>query len=536
MTDDVTDVEQARNEAVTTLLQVEAVSKRYDATQALDCVDFDVRAGEIHALLGENGAGKSTLVRIMSGAVQPDEGVLRWSGDETSLNSPGVALKVGIAVVHQELALMPHLTVAENLYLNMIPTAGGRIGEAVGIVSRRRLYSRAAEFLRSIDFELDPRSLVGSLNQSQRQLVEIARALAQQARLILLDEPTSSLPPHERQDLANRLRSLRDHGIGIVLVTHLLGEAHELADRITVLRDGRRVGTVSSDEIDIQKLIELMTGRSEGSIFPEHDGRRSDERVPRLELRHLASYPSVKDVSFAVFAGEIVGLAGLVGAGRTGVLETIFGRRTRADGDILVDGRPVNYRSPLTAIEAGVAFIPEDRQTDGLFPEQSIRANVVIAAAQAKRGAKVTRLGRLVVSPRLARQVAAKLITALQIRTPSSELAARTLSGGNQQKVVLARWLAMEPSIVLADDPTRGVSIGSKIEIYQLLRDLARRGAAIVVVSSEFEELVGMCDRVIIVDQGANVAKLDLTRTTDFGADDLLHLVLSSTTVQAEAS
>ena len=511
------------------LLQLDGVSKRYEATQAVDRVDFDVRAGEIHALLGENGAGKSTLVRIMSGAVQPDTGSIAWMGEETTLNSPAHAQRLGMAVVHQELALMPHLTVAENLYISGLPTIGGALGRRLGLVARRRLYSQAATFLASLGFELDERVVVGTLSQSQRQLVEIARALAQQAKLILLDEPTSSLPPHERHELAERIRNLRSRGIGIVLVTHLLGEAHDLADRITVLRDGRRVSTTRSDQIELHDLIALMTGKSEGDIFPNQAEAVTEQRIPRLELRHLESDPSLKDVSLAIYPGEIVGLAGLVGSGRTGILETIFGLRPRTAGEVLVDDRPVRYASPLDAIEDGVAFIPEDRQADGLFPQQSVRTNVTVAAAQARRGAKVTRLGRLILSPALARSITSKLIDALRIRTPSSELPVRGLSGGNQQKVVLARWLAMEPSIILADDPTRGVSIGSKIEIYRLLYDLAKRGSAILVVSSEFEELIGMCQRIVVIHGGRNVAEYDMQAPgTDLDANALLHVVLSS--------
>jgi ribose transport system ATP-binding protein len=511
------------------LFEAVAVSKRYDATQALDGVDFAVRPGEIHALLGENGAGKSTLVGVMSGAVQPDAGALRWNGEEVTFRSPGDAIAAGVAVVHQELALMPHLTVAENIFISEFSTAN-RERRGFGLVNRREIRRRAAEVIDRLGFKLAPGAVVLDLNQSQRQLVEIARALVHEARLILLDEPTSSLPPHERHELAERLAELRNQGLAIVLVTHLLAEAHAMSDTVTVLRDGRRVGTKPTEEVDVDQLVSMMTGKAQGTVFPDTGAAPAADQVPRLEVRRLASEPSVKDVTFSVAPGEILGLAGLVGSGRTGTLETIFGARTRTRGEVLVDGKPVGQHSVLGAIEQGMAFIPEDRQSDGLLADQSVLTNIAVTAVQAQRGRRVTRFGGRLLSRSLIRDVGRDLIDQVKIKVADPRRPVHTLSGGNQQKVILARWLAMKPAIVLADDPTRGVSIGSKIEIYKLLRALADGGSSIVLVSSEFEELTGIANRIIIMNGGRTVSTIGSAALANLDADGLLYLVLSSRT------
>jgi ABC-type sugar transport system ATPase subunit len=454
--------------------------------------------------------------------------VLRWDASEIVISSPADALKLGIAVVHQELALMSHRTAAENIYITSLPTVAGTIGRALGLLDRRALYRRAHEFLRVLDFPIDPDAVVGSLNQAQRQLVEIARALAQDARLLILDEPTSALPPNERRDLAVRVRGLRDRGIAIVLVTHLLTEAHELADRVTVLRDGRNVGTRRPAEVAIQQLISMMTGKLAEEIFATRSVRLDESQTPCLEVRGVESLPSVKSVSFAVYPREIVGLAGLMGSGRTETLETIFGVRRASSGEIRVNGERLVAHSPHKAIEKGLAFIPEDRQEEGLLPEQSVRVNIAIAASQARRGESVMWGNSPVVSMARLRQVAQRFIGELDIRVTDPALPVRTLSGGNQQKVILARWLAMRPTLILADEPTRGVSIGSKAEIYRLLRTLADGGAGVVLVSSEFEELIGLCNRIIIMRKGETIADIDCQARKDLDADALLHLVLSA--------
>jgi ABC-type sugar transport system ATPase subunit len=511
------------------LFEAVAVSKRYEATQALDGVDFAVRPGEIHALLGENGAGKSTLVGVMGGAVQPDSGALRWGGEEVIFRSPGDAIAAGVVVVHQELALMPHLTVAENIFISEFSTAN-RERRGFGIVNRREIRRRATEVLDQLGFKLSPGAVVNDLNQSQRQLVEIARALVHDARLILLDEPTSSLPPHERHELADRLAELRNQGLAIVLVTHLLAEAHAMSDSVTVLRDGRKVDTKPTEEVDVNQLVSMMTGKEQGTVFPDTGAVPAEDQVPRLEVRGLASEPSVKDVTFSVGPGEIVGLAGLVGSGRTGTLETIFGARARTRGEVLVDGKPLGQHSILRAIEHGLAFIPEDRQSDGLLAEQSVLTNITVTAVQTPRGVRVTRFGGRLLSRSLIRKVGLALIEQVKIKVDDPRRPVHTLSGGNQQKVILARWLAMKPAIVLADDPTRGVSIGSKIEIYKLIRALADGGSSIVLVSSEFEELTGIANRIIVMRDGRSISTIGSAAIAKLDADGLLYLVLSSRT------
>jgi ribose transport system ATP-binding protein len=504
------------------VLKIAGVRKEFSGTQALVDVDLEVRTGEIHALLGENGAGKSTLVKIIGGVLDPDDGQMWVSGAETSLRSPADALAEGITVVHQELSLMPNLTVGENLCMNHIPVGRGPLLGKLGIVDQkeiRRQTQRAGEMLGTRFVPGDP---VSSLSPARRQLVEIGRALLGSTRLLLLDEPTSSLPPDGRQELFARLKELRNQGIGIVLVTHALEEALEQADRVTVLRDGRKVGTRICHETGVHEIIEMMTGREAGSVFPETDSE-TKSGTPRLCVNSLAGPPRVSDVSFEVHPGEILGLAGLVGSGRTETLKMIFGAMKAQSGAIEIDGAPVHFRSPSAAIAAGIAYVPEDRQAEGLFPDHSVLTNLTIAAVnQRENGAKLRR------GPFLDRRQAGKLgrelVNKLRVKTASVTAPIASLSGGNQQKAILARWLAVRPRVVLADEPTRGVSVGSKVEIYRLLRELTASNAAVVVVSSEFEELVGLCDRVVLMKSGRTVSSRS---TAGLDADALLHLVLS---------
>jgi len=504
-------------------LEGRGLCKAFGSTQALVNVDFGVRHGEIHALLGENGAGKSTLVRILTGALKPDEGTLLLEGDPLTLHSPQDALAQGIVAVHQELSLMPNLTVTENVCLTSVPVYRWWPARLIGVKDGREMHRRATAAARLLDLDLwDAR--VEDLSPARRQLVEIIRALAQSASVVLLDEPTSSLPPGERRIVFERLDRLRAQNVGVVFITHLLEEALDIADRITVLRDGRNVGTRQAADTNMDQLVELMTGRPAGAVFPRRIAA-SDVGASRLEVKGLASPPEVNDVSFSVQPGEIIGLAGLVGSGRTESLKTLFGLRDLGSGEIWLDGGLTHISSPRDAIRKGIAYIPEDRYEEGLFADDSIERNICIAAVNTARGERVTRARGRVIDGRRVRSVARGLADELQIKRDSLRSPISSLSGGNQQKAVLARWLAVRPSVILADEPTRGVAISSKIEIYRLLRQLAAEGVAVVFVSSEFEELVGLCSRVVLLRNGCTVGE---TSTMDLDADSLLNLLFTT--------
>jgi ribose transport system ATP-binding protein len=490
-------------------------------TRALDSVDVTVARGEIHALLGENGAGKSTLVKILSGTVKPDSGVIELEGEAIE-PSPKLSSRRGIVVVHQELSLLPNLSVAENILINDIPRRSGGAAAAAGIIDRRRLLTRAKASLALMALDIDPRTKVASLGPAERQLVEITRALALSPKVILLDEPTSSLPPDQRGALFQRLQRIRATGVGIVFITHFLEEALQISDRMTVLRDGRVVGTLEAAGASVARLVEMMTGRPAGSVFPKHEDPGAGA-VARLSVESIVAPPRLRSVSFNVRPGEVVGLAGLVGSGRTETLKTVFGVLPIAAGGVRIDGKPVRFRSPADAIAAGIAFVPEDRQAESIFQNYSIMQNICVAAASSDRDPTLRSAG-IVLNRRRMAAVAERLRTALQIKASSIRAPIASLSGGNQQKTILARWMAIKPSIVLADEPTRGVSIGSKIEIYRLIRRLAADGTAIVIASSEFEELVGLCSRVFIIRDGRTEGEIGVAGLT---AEDLLHLVLA---------
>lgn len=510
-----------------TMLAVTGIRKSFPGTVALDGVNFDVRPGEIHALLGENGAGKSTLVKVLSGIIAPDEGRLHVNGREVAFHSVQDAFDQGIAVVHQELSLMPNFTVAENLCFRKPPYLMGTAGRLLGIVDRKAMRRRVGAAAKLLDTEINPNARVEQLSAAQRQIIEIIKALMYSAKIILLDEPTSSLPPDERHEVFDRLRDLRRRGVGIVFITHFLEEALRLSDRISVLRDGKNAGTRSANATTVPELVELMTGRKAGSVFPRPPATSTEQSDHswRLQVMALASPPRVKDISFAVRPGEIVGLAGLTAAGRTETLEAIFGVREIDAGMVLLDGREAHIRSPRSAIRHGIALIPEDRQIEGLFPEHSVERNISVAAANVRTGMRVTHGGGVILDHRRIRQVASQLVHDLQIKTDSLKMPVAQLSGGNQQKVIIGRWLAVNPRVILADEPTRGVSIGSKIEIYRLFRQLAAQGTSIVLVSSEFEELIGLCNRILILRAGRIVKEI---APEGLDADALLHLVLAA--------
>lgn len=481
-------------------VELAGVSKSFRAVHALKNVSFDVRAGEIHGLVGENGAGKSTLMNILSGVVRKDRGAIRIDGEQVEIPDARTGRRLGIGIIHQELALVPDLTVAENVFL-------GSLARRAGLVDYRDLNRRAAELLARTGFPgINPRATVASLGVAYRQIVEIAKGLSENVKVLILDEPTAVLAPREVENLFGALRNLRQHGVGIVYISHRLEEIFRIADRITVLKDGAKVCTVLPSEITPGELIGLMIGRTLSALFPERDVHAGSEV---LGVDRLNRGQQVRDVSFTVRAGEILGLAGLVGSGRTEILRAVFGADPKDSGEIRMFGRIVRIHSPRDAVLNGLALVPENRKDDGLIFDISVRKNITLAAIRKVRGL----VG--VVRQNHERTVAESLAGRLRIKTRSIDAEVADLSGGNQQKVVLAKWLATDCRTLLLDEPTRGVDVGAKAEIYGLIHQLAAAGIAVVMASSEMMELIGMCHRVAVVNQGAIAGVLEGAEITE---------------------
>jgi len=479
-------------------LRVRGVSKAFPGVRALRDVGLEVAAGEVHALVGENGAGKSTLMKILFGVHQPDAGTIELGGRTVTIPSPQAAQRLGISMVHQELSLVPALDVARNVFLGREPARGP------GLVDWPRLYRDARALLDRLGIRLDPRIPVRRLSTAQKQMVEIARALAWRPSLVILDEPTSSLTPAEIDELFRILRGLRDDGVAILYISHRLEELGQIADRVTVLRDGGYVATLDARRTTIPELIRLMVGRSLEQQFPKEVVPLGDEA---LRVIGLTRRGVLRDVSFAIRASEIVGMAGLVGAGRSETARALFGADPHDAGEVYVRGRRVTVRSPSDAIRAGIGLLPEDRKTQGLVLPLSVATNISLATLPAVSPGGVVR-------HRLRAALARRFVRDLRIRTPNIAFRTRNLSGGNQQKVVLAKWLASDPRVLIFDEPTRGIDVGAKVEVYHLMTDLARRGVGILLISSELPEVLGMSDRVLVMHEGRIVADLPRTEAT----------------------
>ncbi|MBZ5582919.1 MAG: sugar ABC transporter ATP-binding protein [Acidobacteriia bacterium] len=466
------------------LLRLENIWKRFAAAPVLRGVDFDVLPGEVHALAGENGAGKSTLVNIAGGVLSPDSGRIAWNGRPVVLRDPRAARRTGIAFVHQELALVPQLTAGENVFL-------GRLPARASWVRWDEVYSRAEALLSSLGCEIDPRALVGGLSIAVRQLVEIARALACEARLIVMDEPTAPLSGRETARLMDVIGRLRDRGVSIIYITHRLGEIYDCADRVTVLRDGERVASGTIAEMPEDAVIRHMVGQVPGlPARPERPGTRPTLRV---------EFP---DARFELGRGEIVGLAGLAGSGRTELLEALFGV-TPPPGGIFIEGRPAAIRSPRDAIRHGMALVPDDRKAKGLVLSASIRANLALPSAR-----------RFLIRKGAESEGARRIAAELRVRADDLERRVAELSGGNQQKIVLGKWLLAEAGIFLFDEPTRGVDVGAKAEMYALIRGLAGRGAVVLFASSELEEVLALADRILVMHRGRIAGELPAAGAT----------------------
>ena len=493
------------------LLRMARISKGFPGVQALYQVDLEVGRGEVHALLGENGAGKSTLLKILAGAQAPDAGTITLAGEEVRLESPHAAQSLGIVTIYQEFNLVPTLSVAENVFIGRLPVRrrGGRL------VDWGELHRRTAALTREVGLGLDPRRLVADLSVAEQQMVEIARALSMDARLVVMDEPTSALSDKEVQRLFAIVRDLKRRGIAVIFVTHRLEEVMQLCDRITVLRDGRLAGTAAVAGIDIDGIIRLMVGREVDRLFRHRGpasagavalevqglGRRRDARDPHAVV--------LEDVHLTVRKGEIVGLAGLVGAGRTELARAVFGADPVQTGRILVEGQDVEIRSPRDAIRAGIGLVPEDRKQQALFLALAVRNNLSVAA-----------MGRLVGALGLIRRGAEEALVErfrmkLGIKMAGPDQAVGNLSGGNQQKVVLARWLALQPKILIVDEPTRGIDVAAKAEVHALLYELAAAGIAILAISSELPEILTISDRIVTMREGRVTGELPRAQASE---------------------
>ncbi len=477
------------------------ITKSFPGVQALRGVDLDVRAGEVHCLLGENGAGKSTLMKVLMGVYRPDGGEIELAGRRVTIGHPRQALDLGITMVFQELNLVPVLSVAENVFLGDEPL---RV-RPLGIIDWRALHARTREVIARYGFPLSPGETVSRLSRARQQLVEIVKALVVSSQIVIMDEPTSSLSLEETQQLFGIIRRLRAEGLAVIYISHRLEELREIGDRVTILRDGQRVYTGSVASTDLPMMIRHMVGRELTDMYPKE---RVAAGAERLRVENLTCHGGrVRDVSFAIRAGEIVGLAGLVGAGRTELAEALFGVVPTEGGSITIDGAPRRFRSPHDAIRAGIGLLTEDRKRTGLLLNLPVSHNITIAAL-----GRLLRLFHLPLGDE--RRVAQEYVQRLNIRTPSLRQIAVRLSGGNQQKVVLAKWLFAQSQILIFDEPTLGIDVGAKVEVYRLLCELARQGAAILMISSDLPELLAMSDSLLTMRRGVLTARLDPRQTT----------------------
>lgn len=487
------------------LLEVSNISKSFPGVCALKDVSFSLEKGEILGVVGENGAGKSTLMRILAGVQTPDCGQITLDGETVKIWSVQAALRLGIVLIHQELNLSDNLDVAANIFL-------GREPRKFGLIDKPRLRRQAADVLKRIGLECAPDTIVSTLPIGHQQMVEIAKALSVDARILIMDEPTSSLSHHEAEQLFKVVRDLRSKGISILYISHRLGEVKQLADRVLVLRDGAVAGELSKQNIDHDRMVKLMVGREIANLY---DRKPQSAIAPMLDVHNLRTRAHPKhELNFTVGAGEIVGIAGLVGAGRTELLETLFGITPPLSGRIRVSGQVVDIQSPLDAINAGIALVPEDRKQHGIILEMAVRQNISLPSLQHiqlggfLRTSAETNLSR-------------RTIHELAVRTPSDAQTCQYLSGGNQQKVVVGKWLATKPRVLLLDEPTRGIDIGAKQEVYKLMEKLATTGVAVLFVSSELEEILRMSDRTLVMHEGKITGELARNQLSE---ESIMHL------------
>ncbi len=490
----------------TPALQMNSITKTYPGVRALDSVSFDVARGEVHALCGENGAGKSTLMKILAGAQPMDTGEILINGEQVHMTTPQKAMELGVSIIYQEFNLVPYLNAAENIFLGREPKAA-----VPGFIDFSKMYSDSQAVIDQLGVELNVRTPVNSLSIAQQQMVEIAKATSRNSTIIAMDEPSATLTEHEMHALFDLIRSLKAKGVSIIYISHRLEEIFEIADRVTVLRDGKYVGTKPISETNREDLIKMMVGRELTDIIPKVP---AEIKGPALSVKGLTRKGVLEDINFTVHQGEVLGLAGLVGAGRTEVARAIFGADAIDAGEIWLDGKQIKVRSPKDAIRQGIGLVTEDRKALGLILGMVIRENISMANLDA-----LTKLG--FVNRGEEKRVALKYIEDLMIKTPSCEQTVQNLSGGNQQKVVLAKWLFTESKVLIFDEPTRGIDVGAKTEIYHLMNRLAANGAAIIMISSELPEILGMSDRILVMHEGRIAGELSREQATQ---EKIMHL------------
>ena len=479
------------------LVEMHGINKAFPGVQALSDCHFNLKAGEVHALVGENGAGKSTLMKILCGVYTKDTGRIIYKGEEINVRSPRMAQDYGIAMIHQELNLMPHLTVAQNIFIGREPLIRFNF-----VLDDRQINQQAEELLHSLNLKINPRTRVIDMTVARQQMVEITKALSYNSEVLIMDEPTASLTDTEIEELFRMINHLRERGVGIVYISHRLEELFRISDRITVMRDGQFIETLPTTEVKIDKIISLMVGRTIYESEPEIPEARDENVV--LAVRDLNRSNELYDVNFELRRGEILGFAGLMGAGRTEVARAIIGADPVDSISLEVSGRPVRIKSPADAVRHGIGYLSEDRKRYGLVTGMDVATNVALASLK-----RFLRFLNIVTNDSSIQQEAARHVKALDVRTPSVKQKARFLSGGNQQKVVIAKWLTADTDILIFDEPTRGIDVGAKSEIYRLLNDLARQGKSIIMISSELPEILRMSHRIVVMCEGRITGVLD---------------------------
>ncbi|AEF84753.1 ribose import ATP-binding protein RbsA [Treponema primitia ZAS-2] len=483
-----------------TIFKLAGISKRFPGVIALDSVDLEIKAGEVHGLVGENGAGKSTLIKIITGAHAPDEGDIFFNGQKLGSINPHYSMSLGIACIYQELNQIPHMTVAENIYLGREKLRT----KFLSIINRDEMKKRSREVLSSLGLDIDPALNVGALGVGRQQMVEIARAVQAEARLIIMDEPTASLSARESEELLRITRFLKEKGVSVIYISHRLDEVKAICDRITILRDGKTVTTVNNADITIDEMVKGMVGRDIAQKYPKLKVPLGKEL---LRAEHLTRKGVFEDVSFVIHSGEVVGFAGLVGAGRTETVRALTGADPLDSGKVFVDGKEVHIRNPRDSIQAGIAFLTEDRKAQGLILIQDIEFNSTIVNLRKY-------VKHIFLNLKAAKADAEKMVQELRTRTPTVTMPAGNLSGGNQQKVVIAKWLLSKAKIFIIDEPTRGIDVGAKVEVYNLINQLVKDGAAVLMISSEMDECIGMSDRIVVMHEGHVTAELSGDKVT----------------------
>ncbi|HKV34907.1 MAG TPA: sugar ABC transporter ATP-binding protein [Pyrinomonadaceae bacterium] len=484
----------------TPILEMAGVSKRFPGVVALDNVSLSVGAGEIVALIGENGAGKSTLMKILGGAISRDAGTVKIDGQAAEIRSPREASALGIEFIHQELSVLDNLDIAANIFLHREPTTAGFLK----LIDRKRIYREADALLRKLGLDLSSRTPLAQLSIAQQQLVEIARALGAGARIIIMDEPTSSLTLTETRRLLELIKDLKSQNVSIIYISHRMHEVQEIADRAVVLRDGKNAGELQRSEISHERMVRMMVGRDLKEFFKgaaAGNGSKADRDGFVVKRLRTLRYPN-HTITFNVAPGEVLGFAGLVGAGRSEVARAIFGVEEALETDVWLDGKDLRITEPQDAISHGIYLVPEDRRLNGLIVDFNVRENITLPNLDSYSSAKIINFAK-------ESKVALEAIKAINIKTPTPEMRAANLSGGNQQKVVLAKWLTFRPRVLIFDEPTRGIDVGAKAEIYELIRNLAAKGVSVIVISSEMEEVLGISDRIAVMHEGRLTGILD---------------------------